>query len=471
MTSEDFPSIIEVKNRRALFENRYIRCLRDLYTSLPADTQLKALCLAMELPTHPDDGPPSELSLHDYFADPSRDVSDRNRYRLCVPQSMGVSVSRARADVRKWGAAGVDLLTSLASEVAGELSRVFEYQIAMLRERAAVELLARHAAECGLHHTVQSRRSIRRNHLCHGVCIARPSSVNHAPRCSVMLGDNEFKWDLYAVFKLPGLRVDLKHSATPLRGETTPLSRGDTPLYAYYSADEDHDSAKYGYRASFVDWDVLRERYTFNQTLDTPIVSGDQSSLDVKQALHRRYKPYCRLVGGDTVIEYLDTLSGARTSVDTSSATLGEFVGRGREVKVFYRPIYSQPSLEGSKLQDVDLTRIIRNRRQMANGEEDGEEQNSREAQSPFSDTGRTSNDSGTGESVIDTFERVDSNDNVKPPNDVRIPRKSCLKKSRDETQTTKTAKETERQEMPRKENRPIKAPRSILAMNYGTAV
>lgn len=557
-----------MKNRRALFENRYIRCLRDLYTGLPAETQLKSLCLAVQVPAKLGQGPPKEISLYDYFTngvegvnnsspvEAAMDISDRTRYRMCVNEAMCVSLERVRGQPAKWNGIAGDLLTSLASEAAGELSRVYEYQICMLRERTAVELLAKHAAECAMEYTVRGDRQIRRNRLCHAALLAKPASVNSSPKCSVILGDNEYKWALYATLKLAGLREDLTYAAA--RDQDTPL----TLATAYYEGgvDGENDSARYGYRGQFVDWDTLTGGYLSSCPLDLSLKSLEQAPTTDDNTLHRRYTPYSRLVGANTMKAYLDVVDSASEPV-----SLNEYVSRvvGRdlatslsindggkinEVKPVYRPLVGedQPCLEGRKFVDVDMTRVRHKKSSVQlstvlmeevgqateeraisksnivettttmNNSQDREgivsegrrsEERRSNTNSPFSDNGRTSNDSGNGESVTDAFDRVDSNAND-VVREMRVPKKSCLKKPREvkkqpgqmvtrkelpQTQSNKEPmqrksigkREQQQRELQpvrekrdvcptreiRKDNRLAKPIRSTSQMHYGTAV
>ena len=497
MKGSDFPTTAENKNRRALFENRYVRCLRDLYAALDPDLQLRSLTIAIRVPT-PSTPHPTEISLHEYLTtgdgasdSSAMDLTDSTRYRLCVHKALLVGLRRIRSryntTTAATTAAALDVLTSVASEVAGELSRVYEYQICMLRERAAVELLAEHAARCGLAATVQATptpRPLRRNRLCHAAALAKPEEVNASPRCSVILGDNEYKWDLYAVLKLAGLRRDaLLKGACPLDAADNEVEgpyRGKAAWWTYYTGGEGKDAARYGFRSAFVDYDDLEERYAVNRDLDDEysLDDGEEGAcqLGPEHRIHQRYRPYCRLVGDQVMREYLLTTSAVELD---GPATLSEFLrrpadsryGRGGEIRPVYRPLGVVPSaMQGLKLTDVDMTRV-RYRRAMVGATsfdsvtaatatsldsvvrraspdggsfDDGETSRRGGAEggvdgassSPFSDSGRMSNDSGTGESVAGSRDRVDCSapnhrykHNANSTATGNQPRRSCLKK------------------------------------------
>ena len=105
----------------------------------------------------------------------------------------------------------VELVACLAAEAAAELARIFEYQIALLSDGLAIELLAGHAAHCVINYMTASGRHLDRNTIVLGAVRGQHAleSTIIAPRLSVIVGQRELKWELDDILKRPGLRKEL----------------------------------------------------------------------------------------------------------------------------------------------------------------------------------------------------------------------------------------------------------------------
>jgi len=116
-----------------------------------------------------------------------------------------------------------DLASDMAHQAAGELGRMFEYQLSLINEPVAVRMLARHAVDCILQATRRRSRTLDHGALVRGVIRGRPPPAAAAV-VSVFIGNRELKWNLHDVFKKPALRRELPLSAASNGGGGTVTS-------------------------------------------------------------------------------------------------------------------------------------------------------------------------------------------------------------------------------------------------------
>lgn len=218
-TADDLPDTGTVKRRLAQFETHFARALAKLYTSLTDSVQLSSLSVAVR-----PDRANQHISLWQYLNSPDIPLdllSDDGRgdgrpaYVLTIqPALFGglMHVRRERADdpAAMTSLAG-ELVACLAAEAAAELARIFEYQIALLSDGLAIELLAGHAAHCVVNYMTSSGRLLDRNTIVLGAMRGEhlAESTTITPRLSVIVGPRELKWEVNEIFKRPALRKEL----------------------------------------------------------------------------------------------------------------------------------------------------------------------------------------------------------------------------------------------------------------------
>lgn len=215
---DDLPDTATIKRRVAQFETVFTRTLAKLYTSLPDSVQLSTLSVAVR-----PDRANQHVSLSQYLN--SRDVpvdllatddaDDRSVFVLTIQPALFGGLMHVRRDAGGDTAASVslagELVACLAAEAAAELARVFEYQIALLSDGLAIELLAGHAAHCVIDYVTSTGRHLDRNTIVLGAVRGEHllQSSNISPRLSVIVGQRELKWELDEIFKRAGLRKEL----------------------------------------------------------------------------------------------------------------------------------------------------------------------------------------------------------------------------------------------------------------------
>jgi len=215
-TVDDLPDTATVKRRLAQFETVFARNLSKLYTSLPDAVQLSALSVAVR-PDHAN----QHVSLLQYLTSPDVPVdllADDGRgggYVLTIQPALFGGLLHVRRDVgddrsAQTSLAG-ELVACLAAEAGAELARIFEYQIALLSDGLAIELLAGHAAHCVINYVTSTGRHLDRNTIVLGAVRGRHllESTSITPRLSVIVGQKELKWELDEILTRPGLRKEL----------------------------------------------------------------------------------------------------------------------------------------------------------------------------------------------------------------------------------------------------------------------
>ena len=369
VSASDFPSTAEIRRKLSLFEDRFCRALADRYSGLPETVQLAALPIAFE---RRGDKSLSAVSLYDYFHndDLPTDLTAgaaRDIYIPVIPAALLHGIAHVRRDKianrKLWTSLAGDVIMCIALEAAAELARIYEYQIGLLGERTAVEMVAAHAAECVLQYVVSEKTSMDRNSAILGVTRATPPRPNGstAVRISVIVGDNELKWDVHEIFKKPGLRTDVNLLAAEHVGKY--VDGGVSP-WKYYTTSF-HDAGTYGYRGQVLEWDYVSKAYKTSVEDEYFYLNQTAPEQSDQDDLHRRYRPYMRLVGYDVMLAYAEaTASGdeSRSLAEYLRMPADDDFGR-RDVKPVYRPTASaEPRaplpLQRAILDGADLTRI-----------------------------------------------------------------------------------------------------------------
>ena len=151
-TADDLPDTATIKRRLAQFETVFARTVSRLYAALPDCVQLSTLSVAVR-PDRAD----QHISLGQYLSSPDVPLdllaADPGGYVLTIQPALFSGLLHVRRDLghddraAQTSLAG-ELVACLAAEAGAELARVFEYQIALLSDGLAIELLAGHAAHC-----------------------------------------------------------------------------------------------------------------------------------------------------------------------------------------------------------------------------------------------------------------------------------------------------------------------------------
>lgn len=139
---------------------------------------------------------------------------DAARFLLTIQPALFPGLMHVRkecpGDMTAAISAAKELLICLAAESAAELSRIFEYQICLLSDGLAIELLSSQAAHCVIDYLYRTRRHLDRNTIILGAI--RGQYINAggiSPKLSVIIGQRELKWEIHEILKKPGLRREL----------------------------------------------------------------------------------------------------------------------------------------------------------------------------------------------------------------------------------------------------------------------
>lgn len=97
----------------------------------------------------------------------------RREYVLTIPTALFLAVRSLRHErhfePEVTSRAARDVVTCVVGEMAGEIARLFEYQIALLTEVTSLEALADHAADCVIDYVIRrSDRLLDRNTVVQG---------------------------------------------------------------------------------------------------------------------------------------------------------------------------------------------------------------------------------------------------------------------------------------------------------------
>jgi len=225
MSKDDFPDTATVKTRLKQFEDHFVSMFLTSFNSLPVRLRAATVSLAVRKPepetataaetkhaaddhkpkpktvtvadtgsaavcrpepetyTAADGGraaaaaaPPSAVSLYHYFRCPpavAAAIEARRDYVITVPEAVFrdavaarrtgvVDVEEESAKMATGSSVARDAAQAAAKMAADELSRVYEYQLALLAEDAAVKMVAGHAVDCVIDYVVAGRRTVAR---------------------------------------------------------------------------------------------------------------------------------------------------------------------------------------------------------------------------------------------------------------------------------------------------------------------
>ena len=260
-----FPTEDVILKHASLFEKTYVECFVDhYYASLPDMVQLSAIIIAYKRIYGQNEVDYRPINLRDYFL--SEDEQDlpsdlvsleaKKWFVLAVPDAMvsGLAHLKGRAKGDKWDQsqiqASIDLVRFVTLEAAKELSRIYEYQLAVVSDVASVQILGRHAAERSAEYLRSGNRFVERDSLIEGTAYLPAPSVSHRNSfgssrsqspglgyVSAIFGDDrEQRWEVSHVFASCGLRLD---GGGPAHRKSWPVfmtSRDALPLvYGYRS--------------------------------------------------------------------------------------------------------------------------------------------------------------------------------------------------------------------------------------------
>lgn len=350
----EFPSVEEVCRKVRLFEESFCHSLLYKFQSLEETCQLSKVSVA-RCHSH-------EVALIHYMD--SADVPENleeNHYFLTIPRAFYEILRHMRRtnnkDRKILKSIAKDIMDSLAFEVGKELSRMYEYQIVLLKEFVAIKLLAAHAADCILEHVIQRQILIDRNSALRGVVQAKPARPDHGiTRFSVIIGEKETKWDLFDVFKKPGIRREV--------GLYEPHLATLSDLYysfgwKFFACRSDCDPHIFGYRGQLLEWDFANKVFKVHSSEK---VYNDERMYCVQDP-HQQYLPFHRLVSNEFMQNYLQyTVSGSVKDLSFEAFMKQEYGcgGSGQEFFV-YRPLNLLPlslAWDNAILENMDLSRF-----------------------------------------------------------------------------------------------------------------
>lgn len=369
--TDDFPDTGSIRRKLKQFESSLVRSILVKFSRLSPEDQLLTVPVVIRL------GRPNQvLTLRDYLEYPNSipdDVADLSsstgEFVLCIPPAMFTGMAHFRrersADRAHWPTLSRDVITCVAAEAAAEISRMFEYQVALLTGETSIGLLAEHCAERIMAFVLGDLQAPRFdcNTVVQGAVRGkRPvNPQNPASQTplfiSVIIGMKELKWNLFEVFDKPGLRkaVLLVHDSVPGPGDD---DRCPWKFYTTASA----DPMLYGYRGQLVEWDFLQGCFRLNPY--------DEASFREEMSwryddFHRLYPPYRRLFGARAMKRYYTEQAGP----GTSPLTLDRFLLRAVHgaaytrdaIQPVYRPLepFNLAEREGVDLSSADVPRVL----------------------------------------------------------------------------------------------------------------
>ena len=365
--SSDLPNTSDVKRKLAYFEEQFARCLVQKYALLPPSDQLASLALAIRKRF----GQTQTITLLNYLEGESVPVDLLNpqdssgKFILCIPEALFRGVEHVRRTKNKkmklWCSLARDIVMCVGIETANELSRIYEYQIALMFDNASIRVLASHAAECAVDY-VRNNTYLDRNSALHGVTINIPPNPDGLPKyLAVVIGDKEMKWELYDIFKKCGLRkeVSLHTDEVIIEPDEETLDR-DPWTYHYATGT---DPLIYGYRGQLIEWNFVEQCFELDDEENERFL---EESIWRPDDFHRLYMPYRRLVGRKCMLSYIsmpDKEDG--TKQDLSERLKTEYDGNEEreEIQPVYRPLgkpeddEEEVQFKNAKLDNMDLSR------------------------------------------------------------------------------------------------------------------
>ncbi len=368
MSSYAFPSSSEVRRKLLLFEDTFRRSLLFKYQSLGEHLQISKVGLALAGFRNQ-----REVSVFQYL-DPGGGLPVdliTNSFRLTVPTASYKQLQFLRTqkltDERLWRSVTIDIVDSVGLEASREVARMYEYQIVSLGEDVSVQLLAAHATDCVMEFITATKALLNRNNAVSGVVNVRPPPPPEDLNTvfSVFTGGCEHQWELYDIFKKPGLRRDVEtadaHNSSSEDDAITAAYESPHP-WRFLVAPVDCEPHRYGYRGPILDWDYLANLYT-ERAEEIQLYS--QSMPHHVMDIHQHYAPFCHVVTAESMQRYLDHLEKLPGAVGPPCVDFlkqdRRFVDRDGDDLFLYRPQSAlSPHVDWSKavLEDMDLTRL-----------------------------------------------------------------------------------------------------------------
>lgn len=185
MKKEDFPDTATVKSRLRQFEDHFVSTFLTSFNSLPVRLRAAIVSLAVRKPEPETVGesaaaPPGGVSLYHYFrCSPAAAaaIEARREYVITVPEAVFRDAVAARrcgvvdaeddakttaSRMATGSAVARDAALAVAKMAADELSRVYEYQLMLLSEDAAMKMVAGYAVDCVFDYLVAGKRTVAR---------------------------------------------------------------------------------------------------------------------------------------------------------------------------------------------------------------------------------------------------------------------------------------------------------------------
>ena len=187
MGKEEFPDTATIKTRLKQFEENFVEMFLTSFNSLPVRLRAAIVSLAVRKPepetatskTEGTAAPPNAVSLYHYFRCPpaaAAAIEARRDYVITVPETVFRDAIAARrsgvvdtddegkmtSKMATGSSVARDAALAAAKMAADELSRVYEYQLALLSEDAAVKMVAGYAVDCVIDYVIAGRRTVAR---------------------------------------------------------------------------------------------------------------------------------------------------------------------------------------------------------------------------------------------------------------------------------------------------------------------
>ena len=283
------------------------------------------------------------LSLWDYLhrSDIEADVfgkpTDSGRFLPLVPDAILEQLiyikQSHRSNVDLWLTVARDIVISIGTEASAEVSRIYEYQIVLLGEETSNAIAAGHAAECVLNYVQEKGFPLDRNTAVQGVVYGKAEYHAATPTLfSIVLGENELKWELHDLFQKPGLRKD-----AALNREDALRESAENTRFRFF-ASKQSDAQLYGYRNQIIDWDMGKSTYKVNKIEEEQFTEemGDR----VLDNFHRLYRPYKRLFGYEVMSQYCnDVLLNRALGMSIRTYLLASHDAEREDIQPVYRPL------------------------------------------------------------------------------------------------------------------------------------
>jgi hypothetical protein len=173
----DFPDTETIRRRLHAFESHFVQRFTSLYSSLPETVQLSAVSIAVRRGLSAADHAP--VSLWQYLRSAPSDLPldlPSTHFALTVSPEHFRRIQGLRHADSDVIALLRDLVSSLATDAAAEISRAFEYQIALLGDGLPGQLLPTRAADCVMDYLKRSNRHVDVNALVSGAVQGRKLS-------------------------------------------------------------------------------------------------------------------------------------------------------------------------------------------------------------------------------------------------------------------------------------------------------